>query len=57
MKSIQSKFLFNAIVFLVIGIISIMRKELFETIISFTFFGIFLSLNLLIRKKEDEYLV
>ena len=53
----QSKFLFNAIVFLVIGIISIFRKELFETVISFTFFGIFLSLNLLIRKKEDEYLV
>jgi uncharacterized MnhB-related membrane protein len=57
MKSTHSKFLFNAIIFLVIGIISIIRTELFETVISFTFFGIFLSLNLLIRKEEDEYLV
>jgi uncharacterized MnhB-related membrane protein len=57
MRSIHSKFLFNAVIFLMIGIISIIRKELFETIISFTFLGIFLSLNLLIRKKENEYLV
>jgi hypothetical protein len=57
MKSIHSKFLFNAIVFLVIGIISIIHKELFETIISFMFLGIFLSLNMLIKNKEDEYSV
>jgi uncharacterized MnhB-related membrane protein len=57
MKSIHSKFLFNAIIFLLIGIVSVFRKELFETVVSFTFLGIFLSLNLLIRNKEDEYLV
>lgn len=57
MNSIHSKFLFNAIIFLLIGIISIIRKELFEAVISFTFMGIFLSLNLLIKNREDEYLV
>jgi len=57
MKSIHSKFLFNAFIFLFIGIVSILRKELLETVVSFTFLGIFLSLNLLMRNKEDEYLV
>jgi uncharacterized MnhB-related membrane protein len=57
MKSIHSKFLFNAVIFLLIGVLSIIRKELFETVISFTFLGLFLSLNLLLRNKEDEYLV
>jgi hypothetical protein len=57
MRSINSKYFFNAIVFLVIGIISIIRKELFETIIAFTFLGIFLSMNMLIKNKEDKYLV
>jgi uncharacterized MnhB-related membrane protein len=57
MKSIHSKFLFNAIIFLLIAVVSIIRKELLEAVICFTFLGIFLSLNLLIRNKEDEYLV
>ena len=55
MKSNQSKLLFNAVIFLLIGVLSIIRKEMFAAVISFSFSVIFISMILTLKNKEEQY--
>jgi|GEM_PF-2332460 len=54
MKSKNQKLLFNAIVFFIAGIISTLRSESVEIIISFTFSMLFLALNFIIKEENGE---
>lgn len=54
MKSKNQKLLFNSIVFFFVGIISAIRLESVEIIVSFTFSLIFLVLNFLIKQESQD---
>lgn len=56
MKREKNKYLFNAAVFLLAAIISIVRLEQVEMIISFLFSGIFIVLGLLQEKAGRKIL-
>jgi hypothetical protein len=56
MKQEKNKYLFNAAVFLLAAIISIIRLEQVEIIISFLFSGIFIVLGLLQEKAGRKIL-
>ncbi len=56
MKQEKNKYLFNAAVFLLAAIISIIRLEQVEMIISFLFSGIFIVLGLLQEKAGRKIL-
>lgn len=56
MKSDQAKYFFNAALFFLVGIISFIRKEPLEAVISITFCGIFFSLGLTLREPDNELL-
>ncbi len=54
MKSKNQKFLFNSIVFFIVGIISVIRLESVEILVSFTFSFLFLVLNFLIKEERPD---
>ncbi len=54
MKSRNQKLLFNSIAFFIAGIISVLRSESVEIIISFAFSILFLALNFIIKEKNNE---
>ncbi len=56
MKQEKFKYFFNASVFFLAGIISIIRTQPMEIIISFLFCGIFLALGLTQEKTDQKIL-
>lgn len=54
MKSKNQKLLFNSIVFFIVGIISVLRLESVEIIVSFTFSLLFFVLNFLIKEGTQD---
>ena len=54
MSSRNQKFLHNSIEFFIVGIISVIRLESVEIIVSFTFSSLFLILNFLIKEGNSD---
>ncbi len=54
MKSRNQNYLFNSIVFFLVGIISVIRLESVEIIVSFTFSFLFLFLSFFIKEGNSE---
>ncbi len=56
MQYAQAKNIFNSVVFLIAGIISVVRHESMEAVIAFVFCGIFFLILLIINRKDVESL-
>ncbi len=56
MEYTQAKNIFNSVVFLLAGIISILKREPMEAAIAFVFCGIFFSILLILNKKDNRLL-
>ncbi len=56
MEYAQTKNIFNSVIFLIAGIISIVRHESMEAVIAFVFCGIFFLILLIIKKKNVKLL-
>ncbi len=50
----QAKYFFNAALFLLVGIISIVRHEPLNAVISFSFCGVFTLIGLLLWEPNEE---
>ncbi len=56
MKNESSKYIFNAIIFLAAGIISLLRQETLEALVSFMFCSFFFILSFILRESETNLL-